>query len=180
MSKIIKKEITKETDKKIKTDDKPWYKRWYIIMTICIVIFMSIFNYNFTLVMISGDSMEPNFHDGNILLGDRHYNYIDRNDVVVINSKEAGKILIKRVIGLPGDHIEYKDNQLWVNGEYATDIYSKGYTNSFIIDVPEDSYFCLGDNRENSWDSRKYGSFESKDILAKLKVKQYTKLTFNN
>lgn len=162
--------INSSEDKLIK---KHWYKKSSNIIILSIIILLLIFNYNFTFVIVNGESMEPNYTDGNFLLAERQYKYLSRFDVVVVNSKAANKVLIKRIIGLPGDEIEYKDNQLFVNGEYVSDAYGSGYTNNFKVTVEEGTYFCLGDNRENSYDSRKYGVFSEKEIIAKIKGRRH-------
>lgn len=168
-----------ESNVKSTVTKKPWYKKWYIILTIIIFIAMTIFNFNYTLVCVSGNSMNPNFTDGNVLLAERNYNQLYRFDVVVISSNNAHRIVIKRIIGLPGDIIEYKDNQLFVNGEYVEDIYGSGITNDLKITVDKDKYFCLGDNREKSNDSRKYGLFSKDEIFAKVQTRRYVKLQTN-
>ena len=158
------------SDKKVKSKKKPFYKRWSFRIVAVIILIVLIFNYFFTVVVINGSSMEPNFHDGNIIIAHRHYD-IWRFDVVTIASKAAGKVLVKRVIGLPNETIEYKEGNLFVNGEYKPDTYSMGETKDFKITLGTDEYFCMGDNRENSADSREYGTFTSDEIFAKLDYK---------
>lgn len=110
-------------------------------------------------------SMEPNFHDGDYLfINKQSYRTGEpaRGDVVVFKSEltdEKGKkkLLIKRVIGLPGETIDIHDEQVYIDGQ----LFEEDYTNDGITDgeidglvVPEDSYFCMGDNRLVSRDSR--------------------------
>lgn len=180
MKKMIKKEIIDtEVNQSNEIDNKPWYKRWYIITTIIVFFIMMIFNYNFAFILVNGDSMNPNYENGNLVFADKQYEDLYRFDVVVINSDNADQILIKRIIGLPGDTIEYVDNQLFVNGEYVEDMYGSGMTNNFKIVVEDNSYFCLGDNRENSYDSRRYGLFTKDEIIAKVQGRRYVKLGAN-
>ena len=165
-------EISDESNEK--KPKKKWYKRWYVITTVIIVVSVLIFNHFFTIVVINGSSMEPNFHDGNIMLARRQYD-LWRFDVVTIASEKANKILVKRVIGLPHETIKYENNKLFVNGEYKPDIYGTGNTENFEITLGENEYFCMGDNREDSADSRTYGKFTSDEIFAKIGYLTYPK-----
>ena len=176
MSKL-KKEVVKETENDTKDENQtPWYKRWYSIVAFIVFVAMMMFNYNYAIILVNGESMSPNYHDGDILFSQKQYDYLNRFDVVIINSSKADHIIIKRVIGLPGETIDYIDNQLFVNGEYVEDRYGTGTTQNFTITLDENSYYCLGDNRENSYDSRAYGSFSDKEILAKVYGRQHAKL----
>ena len=155
-----------ENDTSIKTK-KPFYKRWYVILTAIIIVAVLIFNYFFTIVVVNGESMEPNFQDGNVMIARRHFD-IWRFDVVTIASEDANMILIKRVIGLPNETVKFENGELYINGEYKPDAYSLGNTEDFEIKLGEDEYFCMGDNREHSMDSRKLGAFTKDEIFAKL------------
>ncbi len=140
----------------------------YLFLLILILLFKK---YYYSPVYVSGESMMSTLHDGDIMIldvvGYRH-DGLKRFDIVVIdNGKE---MLIKRVIGLPGETIEYQENQLYVDGKKVKDIYGNGNTESFQVTVPADEYFVLGDNRENSMDSRFFGPFSKKEILGRTKL----------
>ncbi len=93
---------------------------------------------------------------------------IRRGDVVVFRSPEEPTLdMVKRCIGLPGDVIELDSKDLYVNGQWVEDSSYTQHTDPNIyarrdtfgpMTVPEDHYFCLGDNRDNSKDSRYWGS----------------------
>ena len=79
--------------------------------------------------------------------------------------------LIKRVIGLPGETVEYKDGKLYIDGKVMKDEYSKSTTNDFDkVTLGKDEYFVLGDNRAVSIDSRRLGPINKKDILGKARL----------
>ena len=128
-------------------------------------------------IRVNGKSMNNTLKNGDIMILDiigYRTSKLKRFDIVVIdNGKDY---LIKRVIGLPNEEIEYKDNKLYVNGKLIKDKYSKGKTNDFKVTVNNNSYYVLGDNREDSLDSRYYGSFNKKKILGKT---NFTVFPFN-
>lgn len=93
---------------------------------------------------------------------------INRFDICVVDVKsESEKLLVKRVIGLPNETVEYRDNKLFIDGEYIEENFLDGVTtNDLTIKLGDDEYFCLGDNRDISKDSRYYGPFKEDKILA--------------
>lgn len=132
----------------------------YIIIVVVVVLLRL---YIITPEIVSGGSMENTLHDGEWILNSKiiyRYKDIKRFDIVVI--KKQNYLIIKRVIGLPGDYVEYKDNKLYINGNEINDAYAKGDTNNFTLKdicytcdvIPKDKYLVLGDNREISADSR--------------------------
>ncbi len=179
MDEEVKVETTKEENvEEIEKDEivpqtKPWYKQIKCIILMIAIVLVMLFNIKYTIVLVAGPSMEPNYQDANILLAERHYNYLQRFDVVVIYSDNAQKTLIKRVIGLPGETVEYKGNTLYINGEPTYDAYNYGGTDDFSVTLDNEHYFCLGDNRQNSADSRSYGNFTEDDIFAKVFGRQH-------
>jgi len=115
--------------------------------------------------------MVPTLNDGDIMILDKigyKINGLDRFDIVVVDYK--GEKIIKRVIGLPGDHVEYRNNKLYINGKYVEEEYDRKETSDFILEflgentIPEDKYLVLGDNRPISKDSRIIGLIDKKDI----------------
>ena len=149
------------------------------ILTMVIVIF--IIMYVATVQQIIGSSMESKYKDQDIvILNKLHYRFfkIKRFDVVSLKY-DGSKYLIKRVIGLPGDKIEYKNNKLFINGKKIEEHFLDKGTNTedFSLTtlgyekIPKDMYLVLGDNRENSLDSREIGLIKRKDILGKIKLR---------
>lgn len=145
------------------------------VLVIVIAILIKLFV--FSPVKVNGTSMKPTLLDGDIMILNEigyHINGLERFDILVANID--GERLIKRVIGLPGDKIEYRDNQLYVNGELYYENFKHDDTEDFSITelgaevVPEDHYFVLGDNRGNSKDSRTIGFISKKDIMGKAKL----------
>ena len=159
-----------EKSKKIVKDIFP-----YVIIVIVVILLRS---FIVTPAVVDGNSMLPNLKDNNIVLLnklDYRLNDIERFDVVVIKYKNDK--LIKRVIGLPGEHIEYKDNSLYVNGFLTNEKFKHGDTYDFKLEllgylkIPGDKYFVVGDNRNNSVDSRMIGLIDKKDILGSVSYK---------
>ncbi len=145
---------------------------------VVILVLVLIIKYNVVApIRVNGRSMNNTLKDGDIMIlniiGYKTSN-LKRFDIVVVdNGKDY---LIKRVIGLPGEEVEYIDNKLYINGKLVKDKYGNGNTSNFKVKVKNNSYFVLGDNREDSLDSRYYGSFNKKKILGKT---NFTVFPFN-
>lgn len=141
----------------------------YIIIVVVVVLIRT---FIITPVAVDGKSMLPNLTSGQILLLKKFDKSLDRFDVVVID--HDGTRLIKRVIGLPGEHVEYKANKLYINGEYVEETMISVDTRDFelkknlgVDTIPEDYYFVVGDNRSVSHDSRSsdIGLISKKEIV---------------
>lgn len=110
--------------------------------------------------LVQGDSMEPSLHDGERLLVDKvtyRFRPPERGEIIVFSfPKDPRRKFIKRVIGVPGDIVEIRDRQLVINGVPIVEEYIRGpmYQPYGPITVPEGTVWVLGDNRNNSEDSR--------------------------
>lgn len=126
---------------------------------------------------VPSGSMETTIMTGDRIVGNRMVYWIQKPDygeIIIFWSEEYQEFMVKRVIGCPGDHVEIQENGVYVNGKLLADDYTQGITRELqpgvtSWDVPEDSYFLMGDNRENSADSRywKDAFVEEKDIYAR-------------
>ena len=157
----------------------------YIIPIIAMVIIM-LFVYSF--VPISGNSMEPALSSGNVVILSRlHYKFSDmqRNEIVVLKKKNKDGIkesYVKRIVGLPGEEIHFLNGYIYIDGEkFKEEFLAENVetSNFMFVDVcdeaecpngkiPEGKYLVLGDNRNNSIDSRSFGLVEKGEIEGKV------------
>jgi signal peptidase I len=129
---------------------------------------------------INGRSMEPTFIDEDIFFVNKYILLLRsprRGDVVQARDPLSNHLVVKRVIGLPGEQLAIHDNAVWLIFEdgsqqkieepwLSEDVWIMSDENNDIIYLPIQpySYFLMGDNRENSADSRRYGSIHRKEI----------------
>jgi len=163
----------KVLEEKIQGKQKSEFWEWVKAIAFALMLSFVIKQFLFTPVLVKGASMMPTLEDHDRVIvnkiGPTLQSY-DRFDIVVIEMNEETNY-IKRIIGLPGDKIEYKDDQLYINGEKYNEPYLDQYKNElkdtgtltydFTLEqnlgettVPEGHYFVLGDNRRVSNDSR--------------------------
>ena len=146
----------------------------YIII-IVVVLFIKAFIV--TPIKVNGESMYPTLEEGDIMILNKtayYFNKPKRFDIVVVHMPD--EYLIKRVIGLPGEQIEYKDNILYVDGKKVKENFKHGKTDDFNIKelgsdtVPSGYYLVLGDNRGNSLDSRELGFMKEEQLLGRTSL----------
>ncbi len=146
----------------------------YVIVFIVVVLIRTLI---VTPVRVNGISMEPTLNDGEVLLLNKRYRNLNRFDIVVVDTD--GQKLVKRIIGLPGEHIEYENDSLYVNSDSVDDIFNFGATGNYSIDllghetIPDNYYFVLGDNRDNSLDSRTIGLVNDSEIIGRTSFRIY-------
>ena len=137
----------------------------YVIILVSVILIRT---FIVSSVRVDGNSMLTTLKNGETLLLKKYDKKLERFDIIVFtNGKDK---LIKRVIGLPGEHVEYKDNKLYINGAEVEDVKLLTKTNDFKLEdlgvsvIPDNYYFVLGDNRTNSTDSRIIGLISINDI----------------
>ncbi|MEC1604443.1 signal peptidase I sipS [Bacillus halotolerans] len=157
---------------------------WAKAIIIAVVLALLIRNFIFAPYVVDGESMEPTLLDHERVFVNMTVKYIGefkRGDIIVLNGDDVH--YVKRLIGLPGDTVEMKNDQLYINGKKVAEPYLKankkhakedGYdhlTDDFgPIKVPDNKYFVMGDNRRNSMDSRNgLGLFTKKQIAGTSK-----------
>lgn len=149
-------------------------------LAISFIIALILINFIIRPIQVKGSSMYPTLEDGEIgisnLIG-MNISGIERFDIVIIYMEDKDEYLVKRCVGLPGETIAYHGGELYVNGEViAEDFLDEEYVSTFgdafmdeveEITLAEDEYYCVGDNRPRSTDSRYYGPFTKDMIKAK-------------
>jgi len=124
--------------------------------------------------IVIGSSMEPNFETGQRLIVNKiiyKFDEVERGDVVIFHPLYDTDVdYIKRVIGLPGETVEIKNELVYINGEPLSEPYISNPPNYIMkkIEVPQGYYFVLGDNRSNSDDSHIWGPLPEDNIIGKV------------
>ena len=138
-------------------------KREVISYLVIILVIVLIRSFVVTPVRVKGDSMFDTLHSKDVMILKKYDKSINRFDIVVVDI--GSEKVIKRVIGMPGEDIEYKNNKLYINGKVLKDKYGQGKTNDFVDYCQKGYYFVMGDNREVSLDSRSFSCVKKKQIL---------------
>ncbi|ATP39332.1 signal peptidase I [Solibacillus sp. R5-41] len=163
---------------------------WTKALLIAFAIAAFIRYFLFTPIVVDGDSMMPTLENGDRMIVNKFSYKIgepERFNIVVFHAPEQ-KDYIKRVIGLPGDYVEYKDDQLYINGEpidepyldaYKAEISEGNLTGDFSLKdidpslvngIPEGYVFVMGDNRRFSKDSRHIGLVPQEEIIGNTSI----------
>lgn len=179
--------------KKRDQEQESWGKSILEILGM-VIVFMGIYFLLFRFVLsnetVSGPSMQPTFQDGDRIIAVRNFTP-KRGDIVILKAPdEPGALYIKRIIGVPGDTIESKNDVMYINGKAIKEPYltqykkklAKGqlYTNNFSLQslygvkkVPKGCYFVMGDHRDVSKDSRMIGFIKRSAIVGEVKLRYY-------
>ena len=162
---------------------------WIKALVVAVVLAGIIRYFLFAPIVVDGLSMFPTLNDQDRMIVNKFSYSIgepERFDIIVFHAPE-NKDYIKRVIGLPGDKIEYKDDVLYVNGEAVKEPYLEQLKNEPTLDgsltepftlmekigqetVPDGELFVMGDNRRYSKDSRHIGTVPMEEVLGKTRI----------
>jgi len=149
------------------------------IVIIAVVIVVPIRYFLFQPFFVRGQSMNPNFENGDYLIIDEisyRFREPQRGEVIVFNPpQKPSQRFIKRIIGLPGEIVEIKGGRVTVyntegqkvldESDYISDIPTEG---NLRITLRRDEYFVLGDNRPFSYDSRRFGALPKENIIGRV------------
>ncbi|RUL56892.1 MULTISPECIES: signal peptidase I [Lysinibacillus] len=161
---------------------------WLVAIFFGIVLSFICREFVFSPLIVKGASMVPTYENSDVIIISK-ISDIDRFDHVVFQSPYEDEYYIKRVIGLPGDTVEMKEDILIINGEEYDEPYvnrdienpfQKRLTENFTLkeltgesQVPDGFLFVLGDNRLRSSDSRHFGLISEESILGESKLRIY-------
>ena len=173
---VIEDEKNEELEDIVKEENKTFKIIKEIIPYIIIlVVVVTIRVFFITPIIVSGESMKPTLNDGEIMLLNKRGKF-ERFSIVVIDIEKED--IIKRVIALPGEAISCESGVIFLNDRpLEGDNYGSGITPDFKrIQLADDEYFVLGDNRSNSLDSQELGPFKVEKIKG---VTNFTLFPFN-
>ena len=160
---------------------------WIKMLVICVPFVIILKAFIFIPVEVTGKSMSPTLKENDFIIME-NFSQINRFDIIVFTAPD-GNTYIKRVIGLPGDRVEYEKDQLFINGKEVKEPFLKNVKkkkNEYVFTtdldtldligtdkIPKNQYFVLGDNRRLSKDSRSFGTISETSVLGKARIVYY-------
>jgi signal peptidase I len=155
---------------------------WFVILVAAVAVSLLLRTFVFQTFYIPSGSMNPTFWQGDRIIVNKlsvELGHINIGDIIVFKAPpavrqhcaDADADLVKRVIGIPGDHLTSKGNTIYVNGRRLNERWSHWEPLSGAIGnvtVPSGQYFVMGDNHANSCDSRMWGTVPRSDIIGKV------------
>ncbi|MFC2950277.1 signal peptidase I [Virgibacillus sediminis] len=159
------------------TKENSEWVEWGKAIVVALLVAFILRSFVFATSIVEGESMEPTLEDGERVIFNKIVYLLDepdRGDVVII--ERPSKNYVKRIIGLPGETIEIRHSELYINGEryeqtFLNEIDLQRTGNIGQVHIPEGSYYVMGDNRAISKDSRNgLGFIEEESIIGKTEV----------
>ena len=163
-----------------KTENQKKDSSWVVWFAAAVVIAVLLRLFVFEIVRVDGESMNNTLQDGQHLFVEKisKHSGIDRGEIVIVRYPDTGsKAYVKRIVALGGDSVLVKQGKLYINGVEQDEKYIKesymeyeglGYGgDGDEYTVPEGCYFVMGDNRNNSHDSRSVGPIEQDEIIGR-------------
>ena len=145
----------------------------YVIIIVAVILVRT---FIITPAIVDGASMDKTLEDGQLIIINKinyRFNNPKRFQIVVVKNTNENDKIIKRIIGLPNEKVEYKNNNLYINDELVEENYEHGLTEDFVLTTSKDEYLVLGDNREVSKDSRVLGNFKKKELIGNVNIRIY-------
>ncbi|MFK8794366.1 signal peptidase I [Planococcus plakortidis] len=151
---------------------------WMKVLLLTAFIIFGVRHFLFEPVIVEGESMQPSYHENDKLVLSKATT-ITNFDTIVFFAPDGSRF-IKRVIGVPGDHIQMASGEIILNGQPLDEPYLDGGGNDDFtaqsqlvseFSVPPDCYYVLGDNRGNSTDSRMLGFIREQDVIGEVKFR---------
>lgn len=175
-------------NKKRKKQRRQFFKEIGVSFFLMLLLFFILKGLFFSMPKVNGYAMTTTLNDGDRLFVRKHVS-IKRFDLVYFKQPNTNRVMIRRVIGLPGEEVTYENDQLMINQKLVVERFLKNeineaakenrlLTENFTLaeligsrTLPDKSYFVLGDNRHYASDSRDFGSIDQKDIVGVVKAR---------
>ena len=137
--------------------------------------------------LVQGASMEPNFSSGDYLLVDEatyRFREPERGEVIVFrNPSNTSEFFIKRIVGLPGEEVVINDNDVVIDGEEIDEVYlgeAISVEGKYRLQLDDDEFFVMGDNRPQSFDSRSWGPLGDGFIIGVVRLRFWPPSAFGS
>ncbi len=175
IKKMVLTDVDPQTRRRFKKERR---KAWLIVIAeffLLIAAILALFYIMMGISTVKGNSMYPTLHDRNVVVYQRRVRQFRPGDIIVIR-RPSGEDYVKRVVAVAGDTVNIQSGNLYVNGEireFDGPIGETGRMGSdmkYPVTVGDQQVFVLGDNRENSEDSRLFGNVDIEDIRGRLIV----------
>ncbi|MDD3403061.1 MAG: signal peptidase I [Hespellia sp.] len=159
--------------RKDKVQRKTEWKKTLLCLGVTAAVVYLLAGVIFGIAIVHGSSMSPTFQDGDLIFYNRLARAYDVKDVILF--RQSDQLLVKRIIGMPGEEIDIDEgsgtvliNAMPLDEPYIFEKTLKKKTLTYPIDIGQNSYFVMGDQRGDSYDSRDFGLIEEEQITGKV------------